>query len=320
MFSLGQDSKLLGAGHVILNVFRALNIIGLIAVMLSSMAMPILSITKGNFFFFDMITHFFVFFFAGFLLVSELPMPWKLIKGWYERCWPVLGPDHSLAWLGWGMVFIGFQPLGDYWKPGYSVDIIGLAWWRAILAASILCVTFGFFNIVASVVFRIPASKTENGLKVTARQIRSHGTLAMQHATKKSLDMNESLISHLSPPHRDNFSARSWNKETEVQPSSAVKRMTRVFNPRNFRKSRIQISKPIPHDQDVERGFGGQSQGFSTGSPLERPPSAMHPSRNGGSGGSDHSQYDDGQDDDGHYAPPGGYHDNRYSTANMGRF
>ncbi|KAK3898833.1 hypothetical protein C8A05DRAFT_37569 [Staphylotrichum tortipilum] len=291
MFSLGQDSKLLGAGHVILNVLRAFNIVGLIAVMLSSMAMPILSITKGNFFFFDMITHFFVFFFAGFLLVSELPMPWKFIKGWYERCWPVLGPDHSLAWLGWGMVFIGFQPLGDYWKPGYSVDIIGLPWWRAILAASILCVTFGFFNIVASVVFRIPASKTENGLKVTVRQIRSHGTLAIQYATKKSLDMNESLISHLSPPHRDNFSARSWNKEAEVEPSSAVKRMTRVLNPRNFRKSRIQISKPIPQNRDIEHG-GFSSQGQSRHSEddvLQRPPSAMHPSRTGYSGDSRYS-------------------------------
>ncbi len=285
MFSLGQDSKLLGAGHVVLNVLRAFNLIGLAAVMLSSMAMPVLSGIKGHFFFFDMATHVFVFLFAGFLFVSELPVPWKRLKNWYERCWPVLGQEHSLVWLGWGMVFIGFQPLGDYWKPGYSVDTIGQEWWRAILAASILCVTFGFFNIFASIIFRVPASKTENGIKVTSRQIRTHGSLALQNASKKHLDMEHSFVSQYSSPHRDNFSARSWSKEEQVEPSSAVRRITRVFNPRNFRKSRIQISKPIPQDVDVERGASSHSDlpghDDDRASPVlagvQRPPTALHP-------------------------------------------
>ncbi len=289
MFSLGQDSKLLGAGHVVLNVIRAFNLIGLAAVMLSSMAMPVLSGIKGHFFFFDMITHVFVFLFATFLFVSELPVPWKALKGWYEHTWPVLGQEHSLVWLGWGMVFCGFQPLGDYWKPGYQVETIGLEWWRAILAASILCVTFGFCNIIASMVFRVPASKTEDGIKVTSRQIRTHGNLALQHASKKHLDMEQSFVSHYSPPaHRDNFSARSWDKEEQVEPSSAVRRITRVFNPRNFRKSRIQISKPIPQDLDPERGHsshsyphGGSAHDDDRASPvlpgLQRPPTALHP-------------------------------------------
>ncbi|KAH6621318.1 hypothetical protein B0J18DRAFT_466920 [Chaetomium sp. MPI-SDFR-AT-0129] len=329
MFKLGQDSKLLGAGHVALNVLRAFNIIGLAAVMMASMAMPVLSGIHGHFFFFDTATHLFVFFLATFLLVSELPVPWKKLKAYYDRNWPVVGSDHSLAWLGWGMVFIGFEILGDAWKPAYTADTLGLEWWRAILAAAILSVTFGFFNITASVIFRT----TVDGLrgepvKVTARQIRTYGNLALQKAVKKSDDIEHSLAasSHYSPPqHRDNWSAHSWaggaahSKEEEVvEPSSAVRRLTRVLNPRNinfnqFRKSRIQISKPIPHHQDAAvdsdhdddrlpsshghvdthhtygnlgDGFGGDNgsnriPSRDRSSPVvpgvERPPTALHP-------------------------------------------
>ncbi|KAL2138976.1 hypothetical protein VTI28DRAFT_5940 [Corynascus sepedonium] len=301
MFSLGQDSKLLGAGHVVLNVLRAFNMIGLAAVMMASMAMPILSGINHHFFFFDTITHVFVFFFATFLFVSELPVPWKMLKGYYERNWPVLGPDHSLAWLGWGMVFIGFQILGDAWKPAYTVETLGLDWWRAMLAAAILSVTFGFFNICASIIFRT-SFEGPRGEKVTvtSRQIRTHGNLALQNAANKSDDIEHSFASNYSPPHRDNWSARSWSKEEEVvEPSSAVRRLTRVFNPRNFnfRKSRIQISKPIlPQDMVVDdgvvvdRGHSSHSLGHGTdggdrGSPvvpgLQRPPTALHPAYTG---------------------------------------
>jgi hypothetical protein len=308
MFSLGQDSKLLGAGHVVLNVIRAFNMIGLAAVMMASMVMPVLSGIHGHFFFFDMITHVFVFLLATFLFVSELPVPWKKLKGYYERNWPVLSQDHSLAWLGWGMVFIGFQILGDAWKPAYTVETIGLDWWRALLAAAILSVTFGFFNICASVVFRTSMEGLRGEkVTVTSRQIRTHGNLALQNAASKGADDIEASFaaSHYSPPHRDNWSARSWSKEAGaeeevvVEPSSAVRRITRVFNPRNFRKSRIQISKPIPQDMGAavvddgrdhlqtsySNGSHGHVYDADRGSPvvpgLQRPPSALHPAYTG---------------------------------------
>ncbi|AEO61885.1 hypothetical protein MYCTH_2312607 [Thermothelomyces thermophilus ATCC 42464] len=304
MFTLGQDSKLLGAGHVVLNILRAFNMIGLAAVMLASLAMPVLSGINHHFFFFDMMTHVFVFLFAAFLFASELPVPWKGFKGYYERNWPVLGPDHSLAWLGWGMVFIGFEILGEAWKPAYTVETLGLDWWRAILAASILSATFGFFNICASVIFRT-SFEGPRGEKVivTSRQIRTHGKLAVQHAANKSDDIEHSFASHYSPPHRDNWSGRSWSKEEEAaEPSSAVRRLTRVLNPLNFnfrksRISRIHISKPIlPQDLVVDddlvnRGHSGHgssghgADGGDRGSPvvpgLQRPPTALHPAYTG---------------------------------------
>ncbi|KAK4102605.1 hypothetical protein N658DRAFT_495319 [Parathielavia hyrcaniae] len=294
MFSLRQNSKLLGVGHVLLNVLRALNLIGLAAVMMASMVMPILSGQTNHFYFFDMATHIAVFLFAAALFVSELPVPWRWLRRWFEGTWPVLGPNHSLAWLGVGMIFIGFQILGDLWKPAYVVETIGLEWWRAIVAASILSVTFGFFNIIASIIFR---TETETGMVVTVRQIRHYGSLAVSKATKKSMDMEQarSLQSDYSPEHRDNWPAQSWSKAEEaVGPSAAVRRMTRILNPMNFRKSRIQISKPIPQDvDDVERGYSSHSQGYSShghndrASPiipdLQRPPTALHPAITGGS-------------------------------------
>jgi hypothetical protein len=310
MFSLAHDSKLLGAGHVILNVIRVFNLIGLAAVMMASMAMPILSGIRGHFYFFDMMTHVFFFLLSTFLFVSELPVPWKRLKEYYERNWPVLGPEHSLAWLGWGMVLIGFQILGDMWKPGYRPEVIGDDWWRAFLAAAILSVTFGFFNIAASVIFRLSPDATTDHVRVTSRQIRTHGNLALQNAVNnKGFDLPPTFASsRYSPPHRDNWSDRSWTKEQEAgvhnnggwmngggvvgnalgSSAAAVKRMTRVFNPRNFRKSRITISKPIPQDSlDVERGVTSHSNNADRASPiipeLQRPPTALHPAFTGGS-------------------------------------
>ncbi|KAL2149597.1 hypothetical protein VTH82DRAFT_8249 [Thermothelomyces myriococcoides] len=312
MFVLPQDSKLLGVGHVVLNVLRAFNMIGLVAVMLASIAMPVLSGINHHFYFFDMATHVFFFLLAAFLFASELPVPWKAFKGYFERNWPVLGPDHSLAWLGWGMVFIGFEILGEAWKPAYTVETLGLAWWRAILAASILSVTFGFFNICASVIFRtsVEGLRGEKVI-VTSRQIRTHGKLAVQHAANKGDDIERSLISHCSPPHHDNWPGRGWSKEEEAGESpSGVRRLTRVLNPLNlnFRKSRISrihISKPILQqdlvaDDDLVHRSNSTHSNHShradnndRGSPvvpgLQRPPTALHPAYTGGSRYSEYS-------------------------------
>ncbi|AEO71695.1 3f7a26af-ae52-418b-b2e1-fe70533629b0 [Thermothielavioides terrestris] len=282
MFSLGQDSKLLGIGHVVLNVLRALNLIGLAAVMLASMAMPVLSGFTGNFFFFDTLTHVFVFLISAVLFYSELPIPW--FKAAFRRTWPVLGPDHSLAWLGFGMIFIGFQVLGDLIKPAYTTDSIGWAWWRAFLASGILAITFGFFNIFGAMVFR--ASVIEKGvrIKATSRMIRTHGKLALQQASDNAFNASHSFSEPYSPPHRDNWSAQSWSKEAEVEPSSAVKRLTRVLNPKNFRKSRPYISKPFPQNLDnldVEQGHEDRASPILP--TVQRPPTAMHPALTGSS-------------------------------------
>lgn len=284
MFSLGENSKVLGAGHLILNALRALTMIGLTAVMTASWAMIVLSIIKGHFDFFDTISHFFVFLISAFLFVSELSL--KYFRGWYARNWPVLSPEHSLAWLGVAQIVIGCQVLGDLVKPAYTIGTIGLAFWRVIVAAGILALTFGFFNIIASVIFRVPEQR------ITARQIRSHGSLAPQ-ASAKGID---DVFSRDFPSHRDKFSGPGYFKEAgEEDEPSGVRRLTRVFNPKNlnFRRSRIQISKPIPQDLDCERGGGGLDRASPIIPEIQRPPTVLHPAFTGSS---------------------------RYSEANMSRF
>lgn len=293
--SLDKESKLLGIGHVVLNVLRAFNLIGLAGVMLASMAMPVLSGLNDHFFFFDTFTHVFVFLISAVLFYSELPVPW--FKARFRKTWPVLGPDHSLAWLGLGMIFIGFQIIGDLVKPAYTDDTIGMAWWRAILATAILSVTFGCFNILSSIVFRASEETKGMRIKATSRMIRTHGKLALQKASNKALDAaDRSFAEAYSPPHRDNWSgAPSWNKEEDVvEPSSAVRRLTRVFNPKNFRRSfRPQISHPIPQDQDVEYGSHHEDRSSPIMPEVQRPPTVLHPMNTG---------------------------DSKYSTAHMPRF
>ncbi|KAL2264136.1 hypothetical protein VTK26DRAFT_1657 [Humicola hyalothermophila] len=311
MFGLGENSRFLGIGHMALNFMRALTMITLAVVMTACWAMIVLSIIENNFDFFDTATHFFVFCITVVLFLSELNL--KFFRNWFARNWPVLGPDHSLAWLGLAMIIIGCQMLGDLVKPAYESDTIGLAFWRCIVAAGILSLTFGVFNIILSIFFRIPERQ------ITVRGIRSYGSLAATHGhhpgssgVAKSIDDAFSQDfgvggSHrTASTHRDNFSARSYFKDVDADhvdggdrdEASGVRRLTRVFNPKNynFRRSRIQISRPIPQDPDLEHGGGsGSGAGAGTGagyggldraSPIlpsvQRPPTGLHPAFKGG--------------------------------------
>ncbi|EGS23180.1 uncharacterized protein CTHT_0008430 [Thermochaetoides thermophila DSM 1495] len=281
MFSIGQNSKVLGAGHLVLNILRALTMIGLLIVMAAVWAMIVLSILKGHFDFFDTISHVFIFFTSIFLFVSELNL--RIFRGWFERNWPVLSQYHSLAWLGIAQIVIGCAVLGDLVKPGYSQETIGLAFWRAIVAAGILSLTFGWFNIFASIIFRIPESN------ITARMIRSEGSLAPQRAANKTI---EDVLPHEYPPslsHRDHFfpPPPTYFKQPNEEPSR-VKRLTQVLNPKNFRKSRIQISKPIPQEtsgfEQTQQTASSPKNQFSPIAPeIQRPPSTLHPMYTGSS-------------------------------------
>ncbi|KAM7208438.1 hypothetical protein V8F20_001119 [Naviculisporaceae sp. PSN 640] len=265
MFKLGDNSKVRGSGHLILNALRAFNIITLALVMVASWAMIVLSGLNGNLWFFDMMSHFFVFSIAVFLTISEL----GLFKHYFAENWPVLSPEHSLTWLGAAMLVIGFDILGDIVKPAYTQAALGLAMWRLVLAAGILSITFGFFNIVSSAIFR--------GEGISARKIRSDGNLATP-VTKDAYD------GHSNYSGRDAYSSRSNTlPKQEEEPVSATRRFTRMLNVKNLRKSKIVISKPfnpvLSQHGDIERG---ETDNFSDrGSPInpyiQRPPTSHHP-------------------------------------------
>ncbi|KAK0635068.1 hypothetical protein B0T17DRAFT_481346 [Bombardia bombarda] len=280
MFNLGQNPKVRGAGLLVLNGLRAFTIISLLVAMVGSWAMIVMSGLSGHFAFFDTATHFFVSGICVFLIISEL----CLFKGYFERNWPVLSPSHSLAFLGLVLIIIGCQILGDLTKEAYNVKNLGLAMWRLVISAGILSIAHGFFNLIASLVFR----DSKGG--ITARHIRSSG----YQATPQDKEFYDTYSSH-SFPQQETFSQRSnsfrQQQQEEEEDVSAARRFTRKFNPmnfqQNFRKSR-QISKPIiitdVHGDDVERGSDRLNDRNSPVVPtLQRPPTALHPAFTGGS-------------------------------------
>ncbi|KAK0732634.1 hypothetical protein B0T21DRAFT_198706 [Apiosordaria backusii] len=296
MLNLANSPKLRGSGHLILHALRACTLVALVVVMVSCWAMIVLSGLTGHFQFFDVISHFFVFAISVVLLISEV----GLFKPWFSNNFPILGPDHSLGWLGLALLITGCSIMADLVKPAYSIDNLGLAIWRLVLSSGILAITFGVFNMLASVIFR----DGENG--ITARNIRSNGSLAVPTVTNNKEFYDTGYQSSM----RSNNSVRRYPdnshhniEDEEPQSQPFYKRMTNHFSvpiaPKfNFRKSRLQISKPMPissnnddHD-DVERGngtgYGGLNRSNSNrASPvipdIQRPPTALHPAYTGGS-------------------------------------
>jgi len=280
MFNLGANSKVRGSGHLVLNGLRALTLIGLGTVMVACWAMIVMSGITRQFNFFDTISHFFVFGIAVFLSITEV----NLFKAYFENNWPVLSPSHSLAWLGLALVIIGCSIMGDLVKPAYSQENLGLPMWRLVLASGILSIAFGVFNMLVSVIFR------DGKNRITARMIRSDGNLAAPSYKDSPYDVS-SYTTY--PTNRDDYSQRSNNSlrqtEEESLPQSAARRFTRALNPKNFnfRKSRLQISAPMPlgGNRDVEQGSTDHLN--DRASPIipavQRPPTALHPAFTGSS-------------------------------------
>ncbi|ROT40275.1 hypothetical protein SODALDRAFT_92633 [Sodiomyces alkalinus F11] len=264
MFNLSENSRLRGSGHLILNVFRACNIISLLAVCVATWVMIIMSGLTGNFFFFEAVSHFFTFVVASFLMCSEL----NLFKRYFARHWPVLSPYRGLTWLGIAMIVMGCHVLGNLNRRSVTPEVMGGHFWRLVLAAGILCVTFGFFNIISSVIFR----DSDNG--ITARNIRADGAIASPTSG--------------APTFNDAFSARSgsFRSNPSFRNEKGFKRLTQRFIKPSWPGAKPKIGKPMPamdDDDDVERASNNDASIYPVPdrSPImpdvPRPPTALHP-------------------------------------------
>ncbi|OAA66468.1 hypothetical protein SPI_01044 [Niveomyces insectorum RCEF 264] len=272
MFNLAENSKLRGIGYRVLNVLRPCNIIALLAVVAASWVMVVMTGVTGQFFFFDAIAHVFISSIALFLILTEVPVG-QALKRYFARTWPVFAPGHGFFWLGTAMVVLGCDMLANLNKPAFTVDNLGLPLWRVILAAGILCLTFGAANFAATLVFR------DGPAGLTARMIRADGNLA--DGSKLTLLRGGSISGGSGsnpyyPSPSITRSARSgsarYNKETvtttttygdfggganAANVSSRFQRMTQLFKKSplahghhddglDATKRPIQISKPIP--------------------------------------------------------------------------
>ncbi|TPX11021.1 uncharacterized protein E0L32_008058 [Thyridium curvatum] len=258
---VSESSKFRGSAIIVLNILRGFNVVGLLSVAIANWVMIVVPpLMKHHFFFFDFASHFFVSGIALFLLISET----GLFVNFYKNNFAVLGPDRGFFWLGLAMIMLGCNALANTNKPDFTVEDLGLPLWRMVLAAGILCLIFGFFNFIASLVYRDPQAR------IAAREFRKDGNLA------KGKNY-EDMLSQRSASLRD-------EKET-----SRARRYTQAFMSK-FGGKRPEISHPMPQHVDVERAASSHNDGDSwaqdRGSPIaqgmQRPPTAMHPAFTGG--------------------------------------
>ncbi|KAJ4357637.1 uncharacterized protein N0V89_002213 [Didymosphaeria variabile] len=167
--ALLSAEHLAGPGYIILNILRVINIITLSSVVASSVVMLVKTFIVSKFFFFDATSHVVTALAGMFLVVSEC----SLFRGYFARSWPLLSPSHGFVALGCSMAVLGLNMLGNMNKEATSQKSLGLPFWRLLLASGILAIVIGFFNVVASFVFR------DKARHITARRVRSKGAITL---------------------------------------------------------------------------------------------------------------------------------------------
>lgn len=255
MFSLHPEHKMAGPGYITLNVIRVLNIISLTLIAIASWVMLVMTLKTSSFFFFDGASHFVTSAVACFLVVSEC----NLFQRYFTKNWPNLGPEAGFVPLGLAMLILGFNTLGNLNKQATSVENLGLALWRIVIAAGILATIIGVANIIATFVF------SSIKLGITGRQVRDHGATTYPKA------------SSVSTYSRSSGSIRK--NEATVLPT-----YNRPTSPEERRKSRFGLKFPIiskPMQTSNEQVSKWDEDRSSPVVPeVQRPPTALHPALN----------------------------------------
>ncbi|KAI4245105.1 MAG: hypothetical protein L6R40_002704 [Gallowayella cf. fulva] len=179
---------LAGPGYIILNVIRAMNIIGLLAVIVASFSMLVKTFIVSKFFFFDAVSHVITAALSMFLILTET----SLFRTYILHSWPLLSPAHGFVTLGVLMTIVGVSVLGNLNKEATSQKSLGTSYWRIVISSGIVVVILGVTNVFASYIFR------QRKLGVTARQVRAYGAVASQ----KVLPMPVTMSTPASSMHR----------------------------------------------------------------------------------------------------------------------
>ncbi|KAK7511180.1 uncharacterized protein IWZ02DRAFT_103280 [Phyllosticta citriasiana] len=170
--SLFSIKNLAGPGYILLNIFRLLNILVLLAVSTSSIVVVVKTIIRSNqYYFFDLCGRVITALVALFLVVSEL----SIFRNYFLRDWPLLSYDHGFVVLGLAMIIMGVNLLGSLNKE-INEATLGTPFFRLVLSSGIVSIAVGFFNIGISFVFR------DRKLRISARCIRAKGVVALQDA------------------------------------------------------------------------------------------------------------------------------------------
>ncbi|KAL8669217.1 MAG: hypothetical protein Q9168_006188 [Polycauliona sp. 1 TL-2023] len=224
---------LAGPGYVILNVIRAMNIIGLLAVIVASFSMLVKTFIVSKFFFFDAVSHVITAALSVFLILTETP----LFRNYILHAWPLLSPSHGFVTLGILMTIVGVSVLGNLNKEATSQKSLGVAYWRIVISSGIVVVILGVANIFASYIFR------QRKLGVTARQVRAYGAVAAQKALPMPVSMMSTPASSLHRADTKNLRPFALQRADTVGPLYGGGQQGREVDPRR------NISAPIHHEQ-----------------------------------------------------------------------
>lgn len=146
--------NLAGAGYVVLNVIRVMNILSLLAVIAASSVMLVKTFEVNKFFFFDGCSHVIAAVIASFLILTELP----LFKNYFAKRWPLFSYKSGFVMLGTAMCMLGNEILGNLNKNATSKKSLGLPFWRIVISSGIVAIVMGVVNIFAVCVVPIPYS------------------------------------------------------------------------------------------------------------------------------------------------------------------
>ncbi|GIZ44473.1 hypothetical protein CKM354_000767000 [Cercospora kikuchii] len=309
-----SPKTLSGAGYIILNGIRVMNIIGFLAVVTASVVMLVKTNTDTHLFFFDALSHVITLISSLFLITSELPV----FKGYFARNWPLLSPARGFVTLAIAMIVIGIQVMGNLNKSAGSQEELGMPFWRIVIGSGILIFILGWINLLASFIFR------DRKQGITARMVRAHGAVAV-HKTPMSVS-TESCGSRTPPapvlaqsyipnpitpsptktttnpfrflhsdrresglPSYHTASAGSPSvykaNDGSISPTSKYSRATVCTKKKVFgmfgRQSRQSLAPPLPvnvqqPEMEISRPHGVNPQFAHL---VQRPDSAMHPSR-----------------------------------------
>ncbi|CAG8976512.1 hypothetical protein HYALB_00006009 [Hymenoscyphus albidus] len=256
LFSMSPEKKMAGAGYITLNIIRVFNIISLLLVAIASWVMLVMTVKTSKFFLFDGASHFVTSAVACFLVVSEC----NLFQRYFRKNWPNLSPEAGFVPLGLAMVVLGFNTLGNLNKPATSVENLGLALWRIVIAAGILTTTFGVANIIATFIF----SSIREG--ITGRQVRDHGATTYPKSSSSGSTYTRSSGSVRKP-------------ENTVLPT-----YSRPTSPEERRRSKFGFNLPFrnstigkPMQTTNERVSNWDDRSSPVAPEVQRPPTSLHP-------------------------------------------
>lgn len=243
MFSLDSSRGGRGAGYIILNILRCINMLILATIAASSVVLMVVAKMPNGFTFFNDISLLFIVGVCIIFIISECEFKWS--QGYFEEHWPVIAPHRGFTWLGVGMIVMGSHTLGELSDSRNNPDSMSLPFWRLCIAAGILAIVFGVANIVSSWLF---STKGQG-----ARSVRNDGAQSTTQA-----------------PAYDTYSSHSSNYSHNEKPQAR----SFSFYGNKSKINRSDIGAPIP--QDLEAGHGEDRR-----SPIipeiQRPDSVLHP-------------------------------------------